>query len=173
MVISICKWLMAGFLLLIHGEWNAQRESGHPFYVSVTEINYNTKEKTLEISCKIFTNDFESALEKYSGAKIDLSDPKNKTHSDQAIAAYVMKHLQVKLDNHPAELQFVGSEKEADGTWSYFQAIKLEPFKRIDIVNSLLYESFENEINLIHITVNGTRKSTKLSNPETKVSFEF
>ncbi|HMH34787.1 MAG TPA: DUF6702 family protein, partial [Puia sp.] len=127
----------------------------------------------LEISCKIFTNDFESALERYSGTKIDLSDPKGKSHSDQVVTAYIVKHLQITLDNHPAEFQFVGSENEAEGTWNYFQVVKLEPFKKIGITNSLLYESFGSEINLIHITVNGVRKSTKLSNPETNASFEF
>ena len=31
----------------------------HPFYISVTEINQNPKEKTLEISCKLFAEDFD------------------------------------------------------------------------------------------------------------------
>ena len=34
----------------------------HPIYVSVTEIQHNAKDKTLEISCKIFTSDFEAIL---------------------------------------------------------------------------------------------------------------
>ena len=36
----------------------------HPFYVSVTEINHNAADKTLEISCKMFTEDLEEILEK-------------------------------------------------------------------------------------------------------------
>ena len=36
----------------------------HPFYVSVTEINQNAAEKSLEISCKFFADDFEQTLEK-------------------------------------------------------------------------------------------------------------
>ena len=36
----------------------------HPFYVSVTEVNQNVSEKTLEISCKFFADDFENILEK-------------------------------------------------------------------------------------------------------------
>ncbi len=37
----------------------------HPFYVSVTEISHNAKDKTLEISCKLFSSDFETVLEKW------------------------------------------------------------------------------------------------------------
>ena len=32
--------------------------SQHPFHVSVVEINHNAEDKTLEITCKIFTDDF-------------------------------------------------------------------------------------------------------------------
>ena len=41
----------------------------HPIFVSVTEIEHNAKDKTLEISCKIFTDDFEKTLRlTYKGA---------------------------------------------------------------------------------------------------------
>ena len=53
MVFSLFKWLaILGFVSL------------HPFHVSTTEINQNAKDKILEISCRIFTDDFESILEK-------------------------------------------------------------------------------------------------------------
>jgi Domain of unknown function (DUF6702) len=39
----------------------------HPLYISVTEINHNAKDRILEVSCKIFTNDLETVLEKMSG----------------------------------------------------------------------------------------------------------
>ena len=41
----------------------------HPFYVSVTEIQENTKDKILEIACKIFTYDFENDLGKAGTCK--------------------------------------------------------------------------------------------------------
>ena len=34
-----------------------QTEILHPFFISVTEINHNIKDKSLEVSCKIFTDD--------------------------------------------------------------------------------------------------------------------
>lgn len=44
----------------------------HPFYVSVTEVAHNPKTKNLEISCKIFFNDLETALEKQSNSQLDI-----------------------------------------------------------------------------------------------------
>src|ERR1700734_3507187 len=69
----------------------------HPLYISVTEINHNPKDKILEVSCKIFTNDFEAVLEKMGGARVDLSSAKDKAASDKLIAGYVERHLRLKV----------------------------------------------------------------------------
>ena len=106
----------------------------HPLYISVTEISHNSKDKILEVSCKVFTNDFEAVLEKIAGAKVDLSSVKDKAASDKLIAGYVERHLRLKVDGKPVQLHFVGSENEEDGTWSYFQVNDMPTVKRIDAI---------------------------------------
>ena len=129
-----------------------------------------------KISCKIFTNDFEGALEKSLGYKRWISqNRKIRPAADKLVNDYIVKHLQIKIDGKPATLQFVGSEKEkeTEAAWTYFQVINVPSVKKVDVINNLLYESFNNEINLIHITVSGSRKSTKLDYPATVASFDF
>jgi hypothetical protein len=145
----------------------------HPLYITVTEINHNPKDKILEISCKMFTNDFEAVLEKAAGAKVDLSSAKDKVNSDKLIAGYVERHLRLKVDGRPVQLHFVGSENEEDGTWSYFQVNDMPAVKRIDVTNELLYDGFSQEINIMHVTVGGQRQSTRLDCPAASASFQF
>lgn len=147
--------------------------SFHPFYVSVTEINHNSSDKNLEISCKIFTDDFESTLSKAYQSKVDLIDTTSKGKSDKLIEDYIVKHLHVKLDGKPAKLEFVGYEREEESVWSYFQVQNSEAPKKIEIINNLLYESFDTQINIMHVSVGGNRKSTKLVFPATGAKFEF
>jgi len=75
MVGYLYKWLSATLICLSMGR-------PHPLYISVTEVNHNAKDKILEVSCKLFTNDFEAALEKMSGAHVDLGSA--------ALAMYVL-----------------------------------------------------------------------------------
>jgi uncharacterized protein DUF6702 len=179
MAASLFKWFAVyAFLFSYNGSKNKFEKEDvlkHPLYVTVTEINHNAKDKTLEVSCKIFTNDFEGALEKTLNTKIDLAEPKDKAAADKLVNDYIVKHLQIKVDGKPVTLQFVGSEKEkeTEATWTYFQVNNIPSAKKVDIFNNLLYESFNNEINLIHITVMGNRKSTKLDYPATNAEFEF
>jgi len=147
--------------------------AAHPLYITVTEINHNPKEKILEISCKIFTNDLETVLEKQARAKVDLSSVKDKPANDKMVDEYIEKHLRLKVDGKPAGLHWVGSEKESDGTWCYFQVNDVPSVKRIDVTNDLLYEAFSQQINIMHVTVGGDRKSTRLDCPEANASFQF
>ena len=158
MAASLFKWLV---ILL------------HPLYITVTEINHNGKDKTLEISCKMFTNDFEAVMEKTSHGKVDLSDAKNKAANDKLIADYVEKHLQLKVDGRPVSMHFIGSEKEEDGTWSYFQVDGVSSVKKLDVNNSLLYDEFNQEINIMHVSAGGEKKSTRLDYPVATASFAF
>jgi len=177
MAASLFKWFSVYLFLLSNNGYKSNNENirvlAHPLYVTVTEINHNAKDKTLEISCKIFTNDFEAALEKSMHVKTDLSEPKDKKAADKLVSDYIQKHLQIKADGKQVTFEFVGSEKETDATWSYFQVINIASVKKLEITNNLLYETFDGEINLMHVTVSGNRKSMKLNSPETNALFEF
>ncbi|HEY6901858.1 MAG TPA: DUF6702 family protein [Puia sp.] len=170
MAASLFKWFSTAVLTLFLG---AFRPAPHPLYITVTEINHNAKDRTLEISCKIFTNDFEAALEKMTRVKVDLSGVKDKAANDKLIDDYIGRHLRLKVDGKAVSLHYVGSEKQEDGTWSYFQVNDVAAVRRLDVVNDLLYETFNQQINIMHVTVGGQRKSTRLDYPDATADFQY
>lgn len=149
------------------------KRSAHPFYVTVTEINYNAKDKTLEISCKMFLDDFEKTLSALSKASVDLTNIKDKAKVDKLVSDYIATHLQLKVDGKPVSLQYVGFEKESEAAWCYLQVNNVTSVKKIEIRNTLLFEKFDSQISIMHVTVNGTRKSTRLNKPDAVAKFEF
>jgi len=165
------KWLMVGGFLLT-GPAPAEKTL-HPIYVSVTEIEHNARDKTLEMSCKIFTDDFEKTLRQQYNTPIDLLNPKDKTAMEKLVSAYVLKHLIVKTDGKPAAFQFLGYEQQEEGIVSFYQANNIPSVKKLEVTDNILFEYKKEQISIIHAIVNGNRKSTKLVNPEDKTSFEF
>ena len=145
----------------------------HPFYVSTTEINHNAADKNLEISCRIFTDDFETTLTKAYQSKIDLFKPKDTAALDKYIFDYIKKHLVIKLDGKPVVFEYVGHEREEESVWSYLQVPNTVAPKKIEISNNILYDAFDQQINIMHVSVGGKRKSMKLNYPETIGKFEF
>lgn len=143
----------------------------HPFYVSVTEINHNAHEKTLEISCKVFAEDLEETLKNAYKTTVDLSAAKDKAALDKFIPDYVNRHLSLVVDGRPVKLTYVGYEKDKESAYCYFQVENVASVKKLDVLNSVLYEFSEDQINIIHVVVNGKRQSAKLNNPDKKASF--
>ncbi|NOT94165.1 DUF6702 family protein [Ferruginibacter sp.] len=175
MVSILFKWSL--FFSMINmpvfSNISAGKAVRHPIFMSVTEIEHNVKDKTLEISCKIFTDDFEKTLRQNYKTSIDLINPKDKVAINKLISDYVQKHLSLLVDGKKVELQFLGYEQQEEGTLSYFQVNNISSVKKIDITNTILYEYKKEQIGIMHVTVAGNRKSTKLNNPSDKCSFEF
>ncbi|MES1216306.1 MAG: DUF6702 family protein [Bacteroidota bacterium] len=152
---------------------NVVKNNFHPFHVSVTEINHNAAEKTLEVSCKIFTDDFEDALTKKFKTKIDLVQPKDKAAMDKLLNEYIHEHLQLKADNNSVVLNYLGFEVEAEAVFIYLQVNNIVTVKKIDAVNSILQDMFNDQTEIMHVSVGGNRKSIKIDAPNSTASFQF
>jgi hypothetical protein len=181
MAISVYKWLSVPLFsaiwfftgirdnLLAH----AKVRGSHPFHVSVVEINHNATDKTLEISCKIFTDDLEKVLVQNYKTKVDLINPPDKKAMDTLVKKYILSHLSVKADGKSVGLSYLGFERENEAVYGYVQVENITSVKKIEVTNKLMYDLFSDQINLMHVTVGGNRKSTKLDYPETQATFIF
>lgn len=147
--------------------------ANHPIFVSVTEIEHNTKAQSLEISCKIFTDDFETALRKLYNTKVDLLNDKYKQSMNGLVNDYVQKHLSIKADGKIVKLNFLGFEQEEEGIVSFYDVKNVPSVKKMEVKNDILYQFKEQQMEIIHVIVNGNRKSTRLVNPDSLASFEF
>ena len=166
MAAILYKWLLA-FALTNFGV------NPHPIFVSVTEIEYNAVNKTLEISCKIFVDDFEKTLRKKNLTKVDLQDAKLKAEMSRLVNDYIQKHLSILTDGKKASLQFLGFELQEEAVICYFESKNIAKVESIELVNNILYEYNPQQMGIIHVMVNGVRKSSRLDNPNEKASFSF
>lgn len=174
MVAILYKWLMVYSCSFLVGTPKAEPASAkHPFYIAVTEMNLNPSGKTLEVSCKMFADDLEQIIEKKNHAELDISSEKDKSKFDAYIPAYIKSHLSLSIDGKPATLSYIGFEKEKESAYCYFQVENVSSLKKVDINDSILQDFTSEQINIIHVSVNGKRQSTKLDYPSANASFSF
>ena len=145
----------------------------HPIFVSVTTIDHNRANKTLEVSCKIFTDDLETTLRKKYNKKVDLLDVTLNEAMKPMVNDYIKKHLVITADGKLANMQFIGFEQQEEGIISYFEVKEVATVKKIEVMDNILYDEKPQQMEIIHVTVKGQRKSSRLDNPEEKVSFLF
>jgi hypothetical protein len=162
MVNSLFQWLMMAVISVVH-----------PLYISIIEVNHNTKDKELEISVRIFTDDFEAALKKNGAVKIDLTHPADKTAAEKLVSTYILNHLQLKVDNQLLPLHFIGFEQQQESIWTYFEIPYAQVPKKLEVTTTVLYDYQEKQINIIHAKVHNDEKSYRLDNPKSYAAFEW
>lgn len=171
MAASVYKWFVGAFFATIL--ISAKPANDHPFHVSVIEINHNASEKTLEISCKIFTDDFEKTLARNYNAKVDLINPPNKSAMDSLVKKYIFSHLSIKVNGRPVALSYVGFENENEAAYGYVEVDNVSSVSNISINTNVMYDQFDDQMNILHVTVGGNRKSTKLNYPDKEAGFSY
>ncbi len=175
MALILFKWFFLSWTALFPHQpaSEAAQTASHPFYLSVTEINHNAAAKTLEISCKMFADDMESILEKNYRATLDITTDKDKSQFDRFIPDYFSRHLSLTVDGKAVKYSFVGYENDKESVYVYFEVEQVGGFKKMDVNNSLLCDFNNEQINIVHVTVNGNRKSNRQVCPASMNSFSF
>lgn len=160
------RYAIVLFLMLILGSSSKTR---HPYYLSVTEIRSDSKQQTLNISCRMFTDDLQEALYKLYQCKVDLE--KGETQCDASLQQYITERLRIKIDGKPVAFRFIGHETEDEATWCYLEATYSYQNEAVEVYNRLLYDFLPEQTNLVHLYRDGQRKSYKLVNPEEVARF--
>lgn len=146
----------------------------HPLHVSVTEINYDQKDKALEIMIRIFADDLETTMRKrHDMPELDILNPKGKT-LDELMKDYLNESFSVSLDGKKQSLNYLGNERDGDAFIFYVEVSKVRKWNRISVANSVLTEIFDDQSNLVHVTSAGNVLSLRLnkSNPSGILTFE-
>ncbi len=171
------RWLIVPCLLWLYPSNSTNtiyEKSLHPFYVSMVDIKHNAKEKTAEVSIRIFTEDLENTLKKYGNTRIDMVKPTNKAIVDKLLNDYIQQKLHIKLNDKPVNMQYIGFEQQLESIWTYLEIKEVPTIKKVEVNCNLLYDYQEKQTIIFHIKSNGKEKSYKLDNPETsfKVNIE-
>lgn len=181
MALLLYKWLTLSLLALgapsstesVVASVPTATEVRHPFYVSVTEIAHNRQARSLEITCKIFADDLEDILKKNYKTTVDLTSEAQHEQNNRLVSDYFTRHLSLAADGRPVKLSYVGYEKDSESAYCYFEVTGIAALKKLDVSNSILQDLTPEQINIMHVTVNGSRKSYKLNFPHKLASFTF
>ncbi len=121
--------------------------NAHTYHTSLTRIDYNVKEKLVEISIHLFTHDLIPALERQSKKSIDLEKT---TDIDKIMFEFVNRNFVLTDKNDKAKtLVFVGKEIQADTVFVYVQADSSEGLESFNLKNTFFFDAYPEQTNLV------------------------
>jgi hypothetical protein len=144
----------------------------HPMHVSVTEVQYNEKNKSFEIISRIFIDDLELSIQaEKKNESLDLLNPGSGMTTDQLVSEYIGQHLQIRLDGKPVVIHYLAHEIDDVALVCYLEVEGVRKVNVIEVTNSIIQETHADQSNLVHVTYKGPVKSLRLmrENPTGKL----
>lgn len=147
--------------------------TAHKFYVSVTNIEHNASEKSLQITTRIFIDDFQRVLEERYDLKEELTVEKAIEEVEQMMERYLKKKLKIWVNGEQKTFNFLGRKYEDDVTICYLEISDINSVHTLEVENAILYEMEEDQQNLVHVKINKQRKSLLLVKENDKGLLKF
>ena len=132
--------------------------ASHKFYLSTTEIEYKKELKTFQIITQLFIDDLELLLQQQEKSFRLFPDSDAKL-SDSLLMFNLKKDFQLIINGEPQKISYLGKEYKNDIVVCYLELYLDEIPSTIEIKNSMFFDLFDSQQNIIHYRNKTSRKS--------------
>jgi len=136
----------------------------HKFYVGVFQIDYVKEKKAIQITSRLFIDDLEKALHKKFKRHFYITTKDEVNDANKFIEQYLEENLKIKVNGKIQNYSFLAKEQEDNIVICYLKIEFKEKVKEIDITNNVLIDVFSEQQNLIHLNINGNKKTLLYTN---------
>ena len=131
----------------------------HPYYVSTLEIVYRPDLAALQITMRVFTDDWQLMLNTRYDKTLRL-DPD--TDTEQVLthsADYFKQHLELNLNGTDVTPSVLGREYQDDQLVLYLEVAGVAELQTLAVSNLILFAELEGQQNIIRIKTPTKRRS--------------
>ena len=128
----------------------------HPLHTTLTEIALDSADGTMRLTIRAFADDFSAVVAQHAGRPRPADD--NVPAAD--VASYVAAAVSVEdpTGKH-ALLVWGGLRRTGDLMWITMRVPSVRALRGVKLASTLLFESFDDEVNIVQTTYDGRRHS--------------
>jgi len=145
----------------------------HKYYVSTSLYDFKEDSGSLQITIRVFQDDFTEIIKNIYQVDISMDNDLNSNEIKPKISDYLLSNLSIYLDNNKHDLFYLGSEEKNEMIIAYLELEDIPMFKSIELKNTILFDLFEKQQNIIHLRKGPNKRSFILRKDVPNVSFEF
>jgi hypothetical protein len=150
------------FVLILLALCAGVRVDAHTFHTSLTRIEFNAEEQSVEVTIQLFTHDLEEALSRRGGRRVMLDRTPD---ADKLTLSYIQDYLKLKdKKGNLMSFSWVGMEPEADAVLVYVEAKMPEGIRGGHLKNQLLFDLVEDQVNITNLR-NGEARTDAVFRP--------
>ena len=140
----------------------------HKFYVSVTEVVYVKEKTSVQIITRIFIDDLENALRQRYNKHLTLAQENEAKEVEDYLQRYLKDKISIQINGKFVDYKFIGKEYDNDIVFCYLEIADVKDIKSFEISNKVLFESFDDQQNIVKLKIKDQNKSFILINQSDK-----
>jgi len=145
----------------------------HKYYISMTKIKYVQEERSVQITMRFFIDDLEKTLNNRFKKDFKLANSDELKETDKLLNFYLQQKYDIIINEQTVEYTYIGKEYENDVVFIYLEATDIDNINSIEVKNSMLLETFEEQQNFIKLYMNNQVKTMVLIRGNDKEMLKF
>ncbi len=119
-------------------------------------------------------DDLEDGIKATTNQKLNLGKPDVHPKSDTLISNYILSHFAIKTNGQKLNFRYIGKEIEQDIVFVYLEVPVKLALKELTVTNTLFFDRFDDQSNIVNIEVRGEVESAFLekSKPTSTLHFD-
>ena len=131
----------------------------HPYYVSTLEIDYRPNRAALQITLRVFTDDWQLMLNTHYDKNLRLDPDTDKEQVVIHSTDYLQQYLELNLNNTNVTPIVLGKEYQNDQLVLYLEVTGVAELQTLTVSNCILFAELEGQQNIVRIKTPTKRKS--------------
>ena len=145
----------------------------HPVHVSVTSMEYDKGEKIFLVSFKVFTDDFETIIERKYGVDLNLGEDNELKNTDEYCNRYFRESFSFIINGEElAEPVFLEKKMNDIAVWLYYRYPTSGNIEKVEIKNIIMLDMFRDQSNLLIFKYNDFEKGFIFDREKVKIQFQ-
>ena len=134
--------------------------AAHPLHTSFAQVTFDTRARTVEVSLRVFVDDYTSAAESWARGNV--------ARSASPLAGYAVASFALHESNgRTIALQSCGDKRVGDLMWLCLRGQITRSPSGASVISRILFERFEDQVNVVQTAYDG-RKSNLLFTSDDK-----
>ncbi len=139
----------------------------HDIHLSKCDVEYNKEEKSVEVSLRVFIDDFELALTERGATDLFLCTKKEHPDALSYMEAYLKENFKIQIDDEELSFDFIGKEISEDlaAVWCYLEIPNVEFERNFTVINKVFMELYADQRNIVKVKLDENTKEHFLFDP--------
>ena len=145
----------------------------HPIHVSITNMEYIPDQEKIDVSFKIFMDDFQLLFVHLYQKNIDFKSDDNVIDNEILIDNYFKDHFKLLVNRDTCIINKRNYKRNQDAIWFFYDVELKQDIESIEIYNSILLDLYFDQKNLLIFKAQEFEKGYQFDVKNTEFKIEF